>query len=64
MSNYRDTANGSAEEIAARLDGNVRGGYIINASPTREFAEALPEIIKKLKKMGLTIVPTHKMWYN
>ena len=54
-----DTANGSAADIAARLDGNVRGGYIINVSPTREFAEALPEIIKKLKNMGLAIVPTH-----
>ena len=59
-----DCANGTAFEIERRMSQNVKGGYIVAAEPTRQFAEALPFLIETTKNMGFDIAQTHKMLYN
>ncbi|MBO4562402.1 MAG: hypothetical protein J5772_02185 [Clostridia bacterium] len=57
------SAEGTFRELVNRA-GNVSGGMILAAEPTESLELALPEILEKIKNMGLDIVPTHKMLYN
>ena len=57
-------ASGGAEDIAKRLENCLSGGGVYIASPTRAFAEALPVILKSIKKTGFRIVKAYEMLYN
>lgn len=50
--------------VGDSLKGRIRGGDILTLFPTGDVLNALPEIEKIIKNMGLDIVPTHKMLYN
>lgn len=55
---------GTYRETAAKAARSISAGSIISVSPTADFVQALPEMIKIIKNMGLDIVPTYKMLYN
>ena len=58
-----DSGRGTAFEIAERVAG-LKDGSIVVAEPTEGFARALPIMLEKLKKLGISIVSLHKMLYN
>lgn len=59
-----DAARGSAEEITARFCSISPEGAFCACDPTAQFADALPDLLEKIKNMGLDIAPLHKMLYN